>query len=115
MAAAGRRGRLARAVNDLSNLLEATTLIIGQTRQRITGITRTAPPRVVSLHGRDARPIAKRGWANPSSSVTRGRSSTTTTASSWITTCMPETLPMQPNWPRRSNGPKPEPVVHPRP
>ena len=38
-AAAGRRrGRLTRAVNDLSNLLEATEQIIGQTRQRIAGV-----------------------------------------------------------------------------
>jgi IS5 family transposase len=42
-AAAGRRrGRLARAVNDLSTLLEATTRIVGQTRQRIAGPTRKA-------------------------------------------------------------------------
>ena len=38
-AAGRRRGRLARAVGDLSNLLEATEQIIGQTRQRIAGTT----------------------------------------------------------------------------
>jgi IS5 family transposase len=39
-AAAGRRrGRLARAVGDLSNLLEATTRIIGQTRPERIPIT----------------------------------------------------------------------------
>jgi transposase, IS5 family len=39
-AAAGRRrGRLARAVQDLSGLLDATARIVAQTRQRIAGIT----------------------------------------------------------------------------
>jgi IS5 family transposase len=52
------------------------------------------------------------GWGNPSSSVTRARSSTTTTASSWITRCMPETPPTHHNWPRRSNESKHGPVVH---
>ena len=65
-AAAGRRrGRLARAVGDLAGLLEATTLIIGQTRQRITGITPDGATRVVSLHDRDARPIAKGRLGKP--------------------------------------------------
>ena len=65
-AAAGRRrGRLARAVNDLSNLLEATEQIIGQTRQRIAGITPDGASRVVSLHDRDARPIAKGRLGKP--------------------------------------------------
>ena len=65
-AAAGRRrGRLARAVNDLSRLLEATEQIIGQTRQRIAGITPDGASRVVSLHDRDARPIAKGRLGKP--------------------------------------------------
>ena len=65
-AAAGRRcGRLARAVNDLSNLLEATTRIIGQTRQRIAGITPDGAHRVVSLHDQQARPIAKGRLGKP--------------------------------------------------
>ena len=65
-AAAGRRrGRLARAVGDLSNLLEATEQIIGQTRQRIAGITPDGASRVVSLHDRDARPIAKGRLGKP--------------------------------------------------
>ena len=59
-AAAGRRrGRLARAVNDLTELLEATRRIAGQTRQRITGVTPDGATRLVSLHDPDARPIAK--------------------------------------------------------
>ena len=65
-AAAGRRrGRLARAVNDLSNLLEATERIIGQTRQRIAGTTPDGASRVVSLHDRQARPIAKGRLGKP--------------------------------------------------
>jgi IS5 family transposase len=65
-AAAGRRrGRLARAVGDLSNLLEATTLIIGQARQPIAGTTPGGATRVVSLHDRDARPIAKGRLGKP--------------------------------------------------
>jgi IS5 family transposase len=65
-AAAGRRrGRLARAVDDLSNLLEATAQIIGQTRQRIAGTTPDGASRVVSLHDRDARPIAKGRLGKP--------------------------------------------------
>ena len=65
-AAAGRRrGRLARAVGDLSNLLEATTRIIGQTRQRIAGTTPDGATRVVSQHDRDARPIAKGRLGKP--------------------------------------------------
>ena len=65
-AAAGRRrGRLARAVNDLSDLLEATERIVGQTRQRIAGTTPDGASRVVSLHDRDARPIAKGRLGKP--------------------------------------------------
>jgi IS5 family transposase len=44
-AAAGRRrGRLRRAVNDLSELLEVTRRIAGQTRQRLSGSTRRGRP-----------------------------------------------------------------------
>jgi IS5 family transposase len=65
-AAAGRRrGRLARAVNDLSDLLEATERIVGQARQRIAGTTPDGATRVVSLHDRQARPIAKGRLGKP--------------------------------------------------
>jgi IS5 family transposase len=64
-AAGRRRGRLVRAVNELSNLLEATTRIIGQTRQRIAGITPDGAHRVVSLHDQHARPIAKGRLGKP--------------------------------------------------
>jgi IS5 family transposase len=59
-AAAGRRrGRLARAVDDLVELLEATRRIAAQTRQRLSGVTPDGATRRVSLHDPDARPIAK--------------------------------------------------------
>ena len=65
-AAAGRRrGRLARAVHELSSLLEPTEQIIKQTRQRIGGTTPDGASRVVSLHDRDARPIAKGRLGKP--------------------------------------------------
>jgi hypothetical protein len=65
-AAAGRRrGRLARAVNDLTELLEATRRIAVQTRQRIAGVTPDGATRRVSLHDPDARPIAKGRLGKP--------------------------------------------------
>ncbi|VBA50706.1 hypothetical protein LAUMK191_02006 [Mycobacterium attenuatum] len=65
-AAAGRRrGRLARAVNDLTKLLEATRQIVVQTRQRVAGHTPDGATRRVSLHDPDARPIAKGRLGRP--------------------------------------------------
>ena len=65
-AAAGRRrGRLARAVNDLTDLLEATRQIVAQTRQRVAGHTPDGATRRVSLHDADARPIAKGRLGRP--------------------------------------------------
>jgi IS5 family transposase len=58
-AAGRRRGRLRRAVNDLTGLLAATRQIAEQTRQRLSGTTPDGATRRVSLHDRDARPIAK--------------------------------------------------------
>ncbi len=59
-AAAGRRrGRLRRAVNDLTELLEVTRRVAAQTRQRVAGTTPAGATRRVSLHDPDARPIAK--------------------------------------------------------
>ena len=82
-AAAGRRrGRLARAVNDLTELLDATRQIAAQTRQRLAGQIPDGATRRVSLH--DPRcPPDRQGptRASRSSSATRPRSSTTTTAS----------------------------------
>jgi IS5 family transposase len=65
-AAAGRRrGRLVRAVNDLTDLLEATRAIVEQTRQRLGGIMPDGATRKVSLHDPDARPIAKGRLGKP--------------------------------------------------
>jgi IS5 family transposase len=65
-AAAGRRrGRLRRAVNDLSGLLEATRQVAAQTRQRVAGVTPAGATRRVSLHDGDARPIAKGRLGKP--------------------------------------------------
>lgn len=65
-AAAGRRrGRLRRAVNDLTELLEATRKIAAQTRQRLAGMTPDGASRRVSLHDPDARPIAKGQLGKP--------------------------------------------------
>jgi IS5 family transposase len=65
-AAAGRRrGRLARAVDDLTDLLDATRKIAAQTRQRIGGTTPDGATRRVSLHDPDARPIRKGRLGKP--------------------------------------------------
>jgi transposase, IS5 family len=60
-----RRGRLARAVNDLTKLLDATRQIVAQTRQRVAGHTPDGATRRVSLHDPDARPIAKGRLGRP--------------------------------------------------
>jgi IS5 family transposase len=60
-----RRGRLARAVNELTRLLAATRQIVAQTHQRVAGITPDGATRRVSLHDGDARPIAKGRLGRP--------------------------------------------------
>jgi IS5 family transposase len=60
-----RRGRLARAVDDLAELLDATRQIVAQTRQRVAGHTPDGATRRVSLHDGDARPIAKGRLGGP--------------------------------------------------
>jgi transposase, IS5 family len=60
-----RRGRLRRAVNDLTGLLAATRRIAEQTRQRLSGFTPDGATRRVSLHDGDARPIAKGRLGRP--------------------------------------------------
>ena len=73
-AAAGRRrGRLARAVNDLSDLLKPPRRIAEQARQRIAGTTPDGASRVVSLHDRRPARSPRAGSGNPSSSVTRAQ------------------------------------------
>jgi IS5 family transposase len=64
-AAGRRRGRLHRAVNDLTGLLAATRRIAAQTRQRLCGTTPEGATRRVSLHDGDARPIAKGRLGRP--------------------------------------------------
>ena len=65
-AAAGRRrGRLVRAVNELTELLAATRQIAAQTRQRLAGDTPDGATRRVSLHDPHARPIAKGRLGKP--------------------------------------------------
>src|SRR5919107_3719766 len=53
-AAGRRRGRLRRAVDDLTRLLTATRRIADQTRQRLSGTTPDGATRRVSLHDPDA-------------------------------------------------------------
>src|SRR5215213_2419952 len=60
-----RRGRLRRAVDDLTGLLAATRRIAEQTRQRLSGTTPDGATRRVSLHDGDARPIAKGRLGRP--------------------------------------------------
>jgi transposase, IS5 family len=60
-----RRGQLARAVDDLGELLTAARKIVAQTRERVAGITPDGATRRVSLHDADARPIAKGRLGRP--------------------------------------------------
>ena len=65
-AVTGRRGgRLVRAVNDLTELLDATRKIIEQTRERLAGRIPDGARRQVSLHDPDARPIRKGRLGKP--------------------------------------------------
>ncbi len=66
LAAAGRRrGRLHRAANDLTDLLDTTGRVAAQTRQRLAGIIPDGATRRISLHDGDARPIAKGRLGKP--------------------------------------------------
>ena len=60
-----RRGRLVRAVNDLTELLDATRKIVEQTRERLAGRIPDGATRQVSLHDPDARPIRKGRLGKP--------------------------------------------------
>ena len=56
---------LVRAVNDLTELLDATRKIIEQTRERLAGRIPDGATRQVSLHDPDARPIRKGRLGKP--------------------------------------------------
>ncbi len=60
-----RRGRLARAIDDLAGLVAAARQVAAQTRQRLAGQTPDGSTRRVSLHDADARPIAKGRLGKP--------------------------------------------------
>jgi IS5 family transposase len=60
-----RRGRLHRAVNDLSTLLERTQQVVTQTRSRLAGVMPDSASRIVSFHDIDARPIRKGRLGKP--------------------------------------------------
>ena len=88
-----RRGRLVRAVDDLTELLDTTRKIVEQTRQRLAGRIPDGATRQVSLHDPDARPIAKGRLGKPVEFGQRPRSATTRTGSCSTTTCNPATPP----------------------
>jgi len=60
-----RRGRLQRAVNDLSTLLARTAQVVAQTRSRLAGVMPDSARRIVSFHDVDARPIRKGRLGKP--------------------------------------------------
>ncbi len=98
-AAAGRRrGRLARAVDELTELLEATRKVVAQSRQRIAGHPPLAPPDGSACT--TAMPVRSPRAASgaPSNSGTRRRSSTTTTGSFWITLWSGAIRPTRRHW-----------------
>jgi transposase, IS5 family len=60
-----RRGRLHRAINDLSTLLARTQRVVSQTRSRLSGVMPDSASRIVSFHDVDARPIRKGRLGKP--------------------------------------------------
>ncbi len=59
------KGRLHRALNELSSTLELTDKLLAQTRVRLAGDTPDSASRVVSLNDPDARPIRKGRLGKP--------------------------------------------------
>ena len=115
-AAAGRRrGRLVRAVNDLTELLDGDR---ARSPRRpgsgSPGPRRTARPGGSACTTRTPGRSPRAGSVNRSSSATRPRSSTTTTASCWTTTSSSATRPTHPTWRRPSNGSEAAPTQSPR-
>lgn len=60
-----RRGRLQRAINDLSTLLKRAEQVVAQARSRLAGVMPDSATRVVSFHDVDARPIRKGRLGKP--------------------------------------------------
>jgi IS5 family transposase len=60
-----RRGRLHRAINDLSVLVQRTGQVISQTRSRLAGVMPDSASRIVSCRDVDARPIRKGRLGKP--------------------------------------------------
>ena len=87
------RGRLRRALDELAVTIGRTAIIVAQARSRLAGQLPDIVTRLVSLHDPDARPIRKGRIGRPTEFGYKARSSTTTTASSWITTSRPATHP----------------------
>jgi IS5 family transposase len=59
------KGRLRRAVNDLTLVIQRTGTVIDQTRTRLAGGRPDSAIRLVSLHDPDARPIVKGRLGKP--------------------------------------------------
>jgi IS5 family transposase len=59
------RGRLRRAINELSTTVERARRVIAQTRRRLAGDKPDSATRIVSLHDPDARPIVKGRLGKP--------------------------------------------------
>ena len=91
------------------------TRIIGQTRQRIAGTTPDGATRVVSLHDRQARPIAKGRLGKPVEFGYKGQVVDNDDGVVLDHDVQAGNPPMHRNWPRRSSGSRPGPVVHPGP
>jgi IS5 family transposase len=64
-AAAQRRGRLRRAINDLHSIVGRTERVVAQARSRLAGVMPESSNRLVSLHDVDARPIRKGRLGKP--------------------------------------------------
>ena len=60
-----RKGRLHRAINALTTLVERTERVVAQTRSRLAGVMPESATRLVSLHDTDARPIRKGRLGKP--------------------------------------------------
>ena len=59
------KGRLHRAINELTTVIERTGRIMAQTHQRLAGIKPDSATRLVSLHDPQAHPIVKGGLGKP--------------------------------------------------